>query len=462
MEKQLVFGDKWITARLPGDRTHLPSAAGLDLPLPPVEDLAGAVRSALAHPLDRPPLREMARPGRRVTIAFDDPTVPCYAPVWESAIPILLEELGQAGVDRGRVTLLCANAVHRKFAPEELARILGEPLVREFGDRLLCHDAEDPDNLVHLGRTAAGHDVELNRLVVDSDLTIYVNTSCTRGFSGGWKSVCVGLSTWRSIRWHHTPDLMSMSLERNPLHEILDQMGALVEEKIGPERIFKLETILANPLQVARMWSGSVGAARRAALEVLRVHHVARRDLLPQKADIVLYGVPDWSPYASFSVMNPLLTLVSTGLGYLGGVIEALGKPGCTVVLATPCPDRWDEVHHPSYREVWDRVLAESRDPYRIMELFEPEFSGRADYLAKYRTGFGFHPVHGLMATHPLKRLRHASGVIVAGIREPRLARHLGFGAASTVEEAIAAAEEVHGKTATIACVQYPMALSRM
>ena len=55
---------------------------------------------------------------------------------------------------------------------------------------------------------------------------MYLNASTTRGFSGGWKSICVGLSSYRSIRHHHSPDTMSMSLERNLMHEALDRMGA--------------------------------------------------------------------------------------------------------------------------------------------------------------------------------------------------------------------------------------------
>ena len=31
------------------------------------------------------------------------------------------------------------------------------------------------------------------------------------------------------------------------------------------------------------------------------------------------------SPYAIFASVNPILTLVSSGLGYLGGMIEAVG-----------------------------------------------------------------------------------------------------------------------------------------
>jgi nickel-dependent lactate racemase len=281
MDEQIVYGDRMVPVRLP-DRTKI-IPPGLSISLPPVANLKATIEAALQNPLDLPPLRELARPGSRVTIAFDDPTVPCFAPVWEAAIRTVLEELDLAGTKRRDTFLLCANALHRKFTRAELARVIGKALVEEFGYRLLCHDAEDPENLTYLGRSASGYDVEINRLVADSDLTIYINTVVWRGFNGGWKSICVGLSTYRSIRWHHTPEAMSMSIDRNPMHEMLDEMGNLVEEKIGKKRIFKIETVLANPLQVAKIWAGSVGETRRAALEFLRGQLLARRDLVKER-----------------------------------------------------------------------------------------------------------------------------------------------------------------------------------
>src|SRR5438105_11286369 len=111
MREQIVFGDHFVEAELP-EETHVVSP-GLSLPLEPASDLAAEVRRAVAEPLDAAPLSELARGARRVTIAFDDPTVPCYAPLWPTAIPIVLETLERAGVDRERITLLCANALHR-------------------------------------------------------------------------------------------------------------------------------------------------------------------------------------------------------------------------------------------------------------------------------------------------------------------------------------------------------------
>ena len=459
MDEQMVFGDRMIPVRLPDRTRFVPQ--GLSTSLPPVADLRAALQEALRRPLDLPPLRELAKPGWRVTVAFDDPTVPCYGPVWEPAIRSVLEELEHAGVKKRDVTLLCANALHRKFTRGELGKVIGKELVQEFGYRLLCHDAEDPENLSFLGVTRSGYDVEINRRVTDSDLTIYINTVVWRGFNGGWKSICVGLSTYRSIRWHHSPDGMSMSIEGNQMHAMLDEMGELIEEKIGKRRIFKIETALANPIQVARIWAGSVGETRRAALDLLKQQYPPRRDLAEGKADLIVYGIPAWSPYASFSIMNPLLTLVSSGLGYLGGVIEALGKPGCSVILATPCPNQWDDLHHPSYREVWNQVLSRSRDPYEIRDLYEEDFAHRPEYLYKYRFGYGFHPIHGIMATYPLKRLKHAARIFVAGATDPSLVTHLGFEPKESVEAAVAAAEKIHGRDSSILFIRNPLVGNR-
>ncbi|MDQ4006247.1 MAG: nickel-dependent lactate racemase [Actinomycetota bacterium] len=459
MREELVFGDAWVSAEVPDDTRVLGS--GVTLPLEPVPDLDAAYREAVASPVDGPPLAELVRSGMRVTVAFDDPTVPCYAPAWRSAMPAILDALGRGGVRDEDIRLLCANALHRRFTHDELAGILGEDVVGRFADRLGCHDAEDPEGNVHLGDTDDGYPVELNRLVTETDLTVYLNCSTTRGFSGGWKSVCVGLSTYRSIRTHHDPDTMSMSLHRNRMHDILDRMGAVVDERLGPQRVFKLETVLANPLQVHRVFGGTVGATREAVLDLLRRHQPPRRDLVDEPADVILYGVPDWSPYAAYSFTNPILTLISTGLGYLGGMIEAVGRPGCTVILATPCPNRWDDEHHPSYREVWERVVPATRDPYEARERFEPSLAAREDLIERYRRANAFHPTHAIMALYPLKRLRHAGRVIVAGADDPSVPSHAGFDSAATIENALAMAREEHGASVRVAMVRQPPAVSR-
>jgi hypothetical protein len=455
MHVELPYGEGTLGAELP-DRTRVLSNTEAAAP-PPVADLEAAVAEALAHPLGLPRIGELARPGGTATIAFDDATVASYGPIRGVAIEAVLAELEAAGVPRRHVTLLCANALHRKLRPAELARIIGRDLVEEFGPRLLCHDAEDPDALVDLGRTPEhGYPVEVHRLVADSDLTVYVNARYNRGFNGGWKSVCVGLSTYRSIRITHTPDGMSMSVHGNRMHEVLDEMGRHLQRRLG-RPVFKVDTLLADPYRVARIGAGAVEETRREILKSVQRMFPPRRELAQERFDVLVYGVPDASPYAVFSHMNPILTLISSGLGYLGGLVEAVGKPGCTVIMATPVPERWDRVAHPSYPEVWERVLSLTRDPYEIMERFADAYARRGDSIERYRWAFGFHPVHAIMAVYPLKRLSRVGRVIVAAPLDPAVPRHLGFEAASSVEAAVAQAEAVHGRDCAIAHIVQPL-----
>jgi len=452
---ELPYGDATLTATLP-ERARTLSNTEAVTPTP-LADLDAAVAQALATPLGSPPVRALVKPGASVTIAFDDATVPSYGPIRSAAITALLRELEAAGVWRRRVTLICANALHRKLRPAELARIIGADLVAEFGERLLCHDAENSDVLVNLGPTPEhGYPVITHRLVAESDLTIYVNAGYMRGFNGGWKSVCVGLSTYDSIRVTHTPDGMSMSVHGNRMHAVLDEMGRHLERRLG-RRVFKVDTMLADPHHAAKVVAGSVDDTRQVILSAMAALFPPRREVVgPARFDVFVYGVADASPYAVFSHMNPILTLISSGLGYLGGLVEAVGTSGCTIIMATPVPERWDEVAHPSYREVWERVLPITRDPYEIMRRFADDYARRPDYIEAYRTRFGFHPVHGILATYPLKRLTHVGRVIVVGALDPAIPRHLGFEVAASVEEAVALAESIHGRDCAIAHVRQP------
>jgi hypothetical protein len=449
---ELPYADGTLSATLPEGTRRLSSAA--EGALTPLADLDGAVRAALAAPLGLPRLRELAKPGARVTIAFDDHTVGSFGPIRPVAIRAVLDELAAAGVSRSQVRLVCANALHRMLRPAELRRLLDDALVDEFAGRLSCHDAEDPAQIVDLGVTSEhGYPVEVSRLVTDSDLTVYVNTNYIRGFTGGWKSVCIGLSTWKSIRVTHDPDGMSMSLERNRMHAVLDEMGHHLERRLG-RRVFKIDTLLADPFHAGEVLAGGVDETRQAALATQARRFPSRRAAAPEPCDILVYGVPDSSPYAIWASVNPILTLISMGLGYLGGMIDAAGKPGCTVVMAAAVRDAWDRVHHPSYPDVWEHVLPQTRDAYEITARFEAEYARHAEYIEAYRHRFAFHPIHGILATHPLKRLRKVGRVIVAGARDAHVPPHLGFEVASTVEEAIARAVRHHGPGASIGVVE--------
>jgi hypothetical protein len=105
---------------------------------------------------------------------------------------------------------------------------------------------------------------------------------------------------------------------------------------------------------------------------------------------------------------------------------------------------------------VWERVLTQTRDPYEITARFEDAFARHPEHIDAYRHRFAFHPIHGILATHPLRRLRRVGRVIVAGPRDPHVPRHLGYEVAASVEEAVARAQAMHGPDAIIGVVDQP------
>src|ERR1700727_2536269 len=125
-------------------------------------------------------------------------------------IETVLDLAADAGVDD--VQLVAALALHRRMTEDELRHALGNRVYDAFAPHglLTQHDAEDPDNLIHLGQTDQGEDIEINKRAATSDLLIYVNINLV-AMDGGHKSVATGLASYKSLRHHHHARTMTQS-----------------------------------------------------------------------------------------------------------------------------------------------------------------------------------------------------------------------------------------------------------
>ena len=210
-------GEGLSLEKLPADRSRVIYPPE---PLAPIDDIDGAIRDALLHPIDQDPLPALLFPGMRLTIAFDDislPLPPMRRPdIRQRVIEAVLDLAAAAGVDD--VHLICALALHRRMTEAELRHAIGDRVYDAFEPRgmLSQHDAEDPDNLVYLGTTEHGEEVEINKRAATSDLLVYVNINLV-AMDGGWKSTATGLASYRSLRHHHNPTTMEAS------HSFMDQ-----------------------------------------------------------------------------------------------------------------------------------------------------------------------------------------------------------------------------------------------
>ena len=150
-------GEGFSLEKLPADRSRV--IYGPE-PLKALDDMDGAIRHALLHPLDQDPLPSLLFPGMTLTIAFDDVSLPLpkmrRPDVRQRVIEAVLDMAAEAGVDD--VELICALALHRRMTEAELRHAVGDRVYDAFEPRglLTQHDAEDPDNLVFLGTTPHG------------------------------------------------------------------------------------------------------------------------------------------------------------------------------------------------------------------------------------------------------------------------------------------------------------------
>ena len=171
------------TARASGSRSCPPGRSRVIYPaepLEPLDDIEGAIRHALLDPDgDSEPLPALLRPGMKLTIAFDDislPLPPMKRPdIRQRVIEQVLDLAAAAGVDD--VELIAALALHRRMTESELRHAVGDRVYDSFAPHglLYNHDAEDPDNLAFLGTTDQGEEVEINKRAAESDLLVYVN-----------------------------------------------------------------------------------------------------------------------------------------------------------------------------------------------------------------------------------------------------------------------------------------------
>ncbi len=222
-------------------------------PLDALADPDGAIRQALLHPVgDSEPLPALLYAGMKLTIAFDDvslPLPPMQAPDnRQRVIEAVLDLAAAAGVDD--VVLIAALSLHRRMTEAELRHALGDRVYDAFAPtgHLWQHDAEDPANLVHLGVTDQGEDVEINRRAAESDLLVYVNINLV-AMDGGHKSVATGLASYRSLRHHHNVRTMQhsrsfMDQHRSELHSSNWRMGRLIAA--SGVKVFQIETTLNN------------------------------------------------------------------------------------------------------------------------------------------------------------------------------------------------------------------------
>ncbi len=340
MRIQLAYGRDGLWVDLPDDVTVLEPRF-----VPGLPDEPAVITAALRAPIGTPSLRELARPHDTAVVVFSDLTRPMPN---DRVLPVLLDELTQAGLPDEQVVLLNALGTHRPQTAAELAHMLGSDVARRY--RIVQHDAWNDDELVEVARNRAGRAVRVNRAYMAASLRIltgFIEPHFFAGMSGGPKAVLPGIADVESILDNHGPAMIAHPQAAwavtagNPIWEEMLH----VAQATAPTLL--LNVTLNRQRQVTAVFAGDLLTAHQAGTDFVR--RTALRTV-PAPFDIVVTsnsGYPlDLNLYQAVKGMSAAACIV---------------RPGGDIIVAAEC---WDGL--PDHGE-YGRLLREARSAQELL-----------------------------------------------------------------------------------------------
>jgi len=299
--------------------------------MPVLPDPEDAIREALAQPTGAPPLAELAKGKKSACILVCDITRPVPNGLF---LPILIEQLLDAGLGAERIKVVVATGLHRPNEGEELAELVGSRWVLETVE-VANHFARDDAAHVDLGATGAhGVPVKLDRRLVEAELKIatgLVEPHFMAGWSGGRKVIAPGvahkdtITTFHSARFMEHPAATSCNLEGNPLHETQLEIVAMLGGALA------LNTVIDEERRLSFVNFGEIVASHRDAVRHMR-------------------------EYAEVAVPERFQTVVTSAAGYpldktyyqtVKGMVGPLDilEPGGDLIVASACSEGMGSKH---------------------------------------------------------------------------------------------------------------------
>ena len=280
------------------------------------------VSRALENPIGTPRIGQIVRPGETLAIVTSDITrpLPSY-----KILPLLLDELLNAGIRRQDITVVFGLGSHRKQTAEEQKKLVGEQVFAQ----IKCIDGDDSDCMQY-GFTSRGTPVDIVRAVAEADRRICLGNieyHYFAGYSGGAKAIMPGVSTRDAIQHNHSRMVEAAAaagrLTGNPVREDIEEAARMV----GVD--FIVNVVLNEHKEIVRAVAGDVVRAHREGCRYLdRLYGKP----ISARADIVVVsqgGAPkDLNLYQTQKALDNAKHAVNKGgvIILVGSCKEGLGE----------------------------------------------------------------------------------------------------------------------------------------
>jgi nickel-dependent lactate racemase len=340
MQCEIKYGRKGLTVDIP-DTAQVFHAEKMPLSSEGFADISQSIE----NPIGSASLAQLARNKKNACIVVSDATRPVPN---KTLLPLIIDALLKAGISPENVHILVATGIHRPPTEAELFEMMGEQVLSRH--KIFTHNARDRTAITRLGFTQSGTPIDINLLYLESDLKVVVGLvepHFMAGFSGGRKSIAIGLTSTDAMKHLHGPALLEQPntrncmLDGNPLHAELLEIATTA----GVD--FCVNVVLGNERQIGRIFAGDLLYSH------LEACSFANRYLTQPRAglfDVVLTS----------SAGYPLDTTFYQAVKGLVGAIDILAPNG-TIILAAECSRGLGSSEFRKVLQVLDKSISYSR-----------------------------------------------------------------------------------------------------
>lgn len=413
MRVKLDYGKEGLWAELPDENV----IGVLSIKIADPHPMPGlAVEHALKNPIGTRPLAELASGRRDACIVVCDVTRPVPNPI---ILPEVIRAIEEGGVPRDKITILVATGTHRPNEGEELIKMLGEEAATTC--KVVNSVCTNADDFRYLGTTDLGVPMKLHKTYLDADLKVTVGLiepHYMAGYAGGRKMIMPGIAALDTVQAWHSPKFLehpnaTMGVTTgNPVHE-----ESLRITKMAPPD-FIVDVALDVQKRLCAVFAGELEQAWEAG-----VRYVAPTvyDYVEAEVDIVVTTCGGY----------PLdMTFYQTVKGMVGAL--PIVKKGGTVIVASRMQEGVGLEH-------FKEALLSTTDIETYPEVIQ-------------QPGWKF--VGDQWQVEELsKAVRHAEIMVVTDGIEPQLLGRLFVTPMPSVEAAVEAALQKHGRSASIAVI---------
>jgi len=291
----------------------------------PINNVYEKTRNSILHPINSMSLSKLVKGKNSACIVVTDITRKC--PDKELLIPIL--EILEEEIKKENITILIASGMHKKMTYEEKVEKYGKSICENY--KIIDHDAKDDTTLVSLSATKNGNPVKISKFALSSDFLIslgVVEPHQFAGFSGGYKTVSIGVADDYTISRTHSAKMLKKSkinvgqIDGNPIREEIIEIG----KKTGLN--FIVNVILGDNNEVLDIESGEPIETHKSLIKKTKQFYEIP---LKKSYDVVICGVG----YPRDSNLYQATRAAS----YLYFTDKPIINNGGYIIIPAPCPE---------------------------------------------------------------------------------------------------------------------------